>query len=218
MAEPRVTAAARIYKNLLDEGFPKDYALRVVADHFLLTNNIRMMLYRSIHSKKRVYEVFRRRVDPSRLAGKTIAIDFYNVVITLETALKGMGPLILGNDLFIRDIRGVHGRVHDISEYLRYFSMIKEFLSRHCVGLVGVFLEKQISKSGALASALRRVADDSYRIMVVRHVDKELIAYDVVASSDSIVHTKAERILDIPCHILQAGRERYEIIDLSMIL
>ncbi len=215
----RLLKAAKDYRLLLDHGYNREFALRFVGDKYRLNELERKILYRSIHPTYKAINTFRKRLHPYEVKDRVLAIDFYNTIITIDSGYLDSVQLYLGNDFFIRDMRGIHGRISAMeSKLINHFKTLANFLIRFNPAKVYVFLESQISKSGYLASKIRSITNKSkYEIKVVKHVDKELIKYSVVASSDSIIHEYAINVVDLPFYIFQNINKVIKVYDLSSI-
>ena len=105
----KLAEAKRDYKYLLDRGYNRSSALNLVCSRYGLTKAEKNLLFRAVHPESEVKSIRRKIVEPCDLAGRLIAIDGYNQLITVETALKGE-VLVLCDDGFIRDIAGVYGK------------------------------------------------------------------------------------------------------------
>ena len=189
--------AARDYKYLLDRGFNREYALRFVCDHYTLHKNDRLIIYRSIHSTEHLKNVFEKIISKHPLE-ESLHIDFYNVILTIVAMLRSQ-ILYRGNDRFLRDMSGVHGRVKDDEGMYVAIDIFKSIINYLEPPRIFVYLEPQVSKSGLYASYLRKIFSDIGEVTLTRGVDNALcIASGIVATSDSVIHEKAIHIIDIP--------------------
>ncbi len=189
--------AARDYKYLLDRGFSRDHALRFIGDHYTLKKEERLILYRSIHPSSHVARVSPKIIDTYPLE-EPLYIDFYNVILTITAMLKDQ-QLYLGNDGFIRDMSGVHGRIKDDELLTQAINIFKELITSLSPPKTTIFLESQVSKSGEYRAFLARILGGEIEVILTRNVDSTLYDVDgVVATSDSIIHLRAEKLIDIP--------------------
>jgi hypothetical protein len=140
----------------------------------------------------------------SDLCGKTVFLDGYNCIITVESLLTGY-PVYLCDDGFLRDTRGLF---HRYKTGLSALSAIDEILSLLCesgTSRVELLLDCQISRSGELAGEIRsmmaerRLPGDARCIKDVDH--KLKICGEVVASSDGNVIDCAAEAVDLPAEI-----------------
>ena len=93
---------------LLDRGYPKKAALKLVGDRHALRDRQRMAVQRCAASGADRELRRARQVESRALAGETLMVDGYNVLLTVEAALSG-GVLLLGGDGVVRDLTSMSG-------------------------------------------------------------------------------------------------------------
>ena len=74
---------------LLTKGYAEKSALKLVGDKFSLTERQRLAVMRSACSDEQLISRNKRCVAPINLNGKSVAIDGYNLLITIEAAMSG---------------------------------------------------------------------------------------------------------------------------------
>ena len=74
-----------------------------------------------------------RQLEINQIAGQTIAIDGYNLLITIEAAMSG-GLIFRGRDGCCKDLASIHGTYRKVSETLPAIKLIGEFLQQ--IGIV----------------------------------------------------------------------------------
>lgn len=190
---------------LLNQGYPRDSAIEFVSDHYLLESDDRHLLTRCVFSKEEIADHRCRKVGFDEVEDREIGIDGYNVLITVESLLRG-DRIIRCGDGFIRDLQASFGK-YNISDdtdkaVLKILIKFKEIKPQ---GLF-FFFDEQVSKSGELAGFVRRELD---RIGIdgdaqtAKGADVRVWGCEVSASSDRVIIEKSERVLDIPESILQ---------------
>jgi hypothetical protein len=100
-----IKIAVENYRYLKNREFPDKASLKLVGDRYRLSRLERNCLFRGVVS---VSESERRKtklVRADELKGQALGIDWYNVVITVESYLKGM-PVFLSDDGILRDATG----------------------------------------------------------------------------------------------------------------
>jgi hypothetical protein len=215
MPEYRLVEAAKDYFYLLERGYRKEYALRFVADHYKLERSDRLILYRSIHPSSHI-EKISGKVISDLVNVKNLYVDYYNVVITIMEIIDG-NLIYRGNDGFIRDMAGIHGKIRDVGKLVDATKILFDELSRYNIDNIHLFLEAQISKSGELS----RYIKDKFNVDVTltRKVDNALLKVeDVIATSDSVLHSKAIKIVDLPYFVAKNISMKIDIIDFKKIL
>ncbi|MCR3884324.1 DUF434 domain-containing protein [Methanotrichaceae archaeon M04Ac] len=193
--------AAEEVRYLLDRGYPSGPAVRFVSDHRRLPREDRFVLTRVAVPSAVARSRRKKRTPINELSGRTVAVDGYNVLITVESLLAG-APVYLCDDGFLRDVRGIFRRYHlsDITDQAlsEIFSLLKE----SGVGGAMVLLDQQISRSGELASEIReRMAELGVlgSAKTAPDVDRRLKrAKSPVATGDGTIIDASAEAVDIP--------------------
>ncbi len=197
---------------LLDRGYRRATAIRVVGDKYRLGRRERNILLRAVFSRLEAGEHRRRRVGPEGAEGEEVVIDGYNVLITVEALLSG--EAFLSDDGFVRDASGIYGKYRRSRQTALALGEILGFLKAHGARLVRFFFDGQVSGSGELCALVRRMLRDAGLpgdARTVRSADGALLRNrsKILATSDSAVIEKAERVLDIPCHLAPPGTKLF---------
>ncbi|NPV63974.1 MAG: DUF434 domain-containing protein [Methanobacteriaceae archaeon] len=190
---------------LLDRGYKKRVALDFVANHYKLKRKDRNYLARYVFSKSTIRRRKEKLVSPESLRGSKIILDGYNVLITVESILQG--DFFIAQDGFLRDSRGVFGKYKLNDETFKALRLVFKALKVLRVGFVKFYFDKNVSFSGELASIVRRLLKDYEihgEVELSSNVDyniKSEAEDSVVATSDSAIIDKANRVFDIPFFI-----------------
>jgi hypothetical protein len=129
-----------------------------------------------------------RQVSLAETAGKTVAIDGFNLLILLESAFGG-GLILQARDGTFRDLAGVHGTYKHVQHTIPTLRRVGEEL-RPAKQVVWYF-DQPVSNSGRLKTMLREMAEThgfNWEVKLVFNPDKELIALPndtIIVSSDS---------------------------------
>ncbi len=151
--------AAQDMRLFLERGYGRDRVITLVGDRWELSADDRHILRRAVFSPDTAATRRAKLLAAGDLAGRVVAVDGHNVIITLETALAG-GRLVLADDRLVRDISGV-GRHHRPGENTRRAArLMLEFLSHLGVKEVRVYLDQPLPQSGELAAELRGMISD----------------------------------------------------------
>ena len=209
--------AAKHYKYFLDNGFKKEYSLKIIGDKYTLNKYNRLVLYRCIHPSIHISDVM-SKVVYYNMDNKILCVDFYNVLITIYNIVIG-NILYLGNDKFLRDMSGMHGRLKDKESLTYPLHLFINYISSLPIKKVIIYLESQVSKSGEYASMIREYLKDKGEVYLHKNVDTVLSSCKgIVATSDSVIHLKASKIIDIPRSIAEHSDFTVEAIDFSYII
>jgi hypothetical protein len=175
---------------LLTKGYAEKSALKLVGDRLSLTERQRLAIMRSACSDQQLTSRKQRQVDLTGLAGKPIAIDGYNVLITVEAAMSG-AVIFKGRDDCFRDLASIHGTYRKVTETIPAVQLIGKFLKEHNVDNCLWLLDSPVSNSGRLKTLIGELAQKNnwdWEIKLLISPDAELAKTDmVVASSDSAV-------------------------------
>lgn len=174
------------YKYFLNRNYSRKIALDAVTTRYNLTKLERLLLYRCVHSDYEI-ETIRRKISYER----EVVIDGYNLALTLLSAINGE-EVFLCDDGFFRDLGlGKYKNSNLIIDALIIISEYCEKLNLTCE----IILDSQISKSGEIASELRK---RNIMAKTVNKADKEVILSNkIIYSNDFLVLYKSQRITNI---------------------
>ncbi len=178
------------YAQLLTKGYADKSTLKLVGDHFCLTQRQRLAVMRNACSDQQVQIRRANCLDVADLAGRPLAIDGYNLLITIEAALSG-GFIFRGRDGCLRDLASLHGTYRKVNETLPALKLIGECLQVLRISDVHWLLDSPVSNSGRLRGLIESLAEESGWVWEVRlsmNPDAELKQTDrVVVSCDSVI-------------------------------
>ena len=200
---PKLRLAVEEYAWLLSRGYSPAAALTLVGDHHELTARQRLALMRSTCSDAARAGRVQRRVSTTDIAGQPLAIDGYNVLITLESALSS-GLILRGCDGCCRDLASVHGTYRRVAETEPALTLLIDAVDRLTPAGVDFYLDEPVSNSGRLKVRLAELLEArppgacSWNLAIVRSPDALLIEHaGVVATTDSAILDRAARWLDL---------------------
>ncbi|WP_297506185.1 DUF434 domain-containing protein [Thermococcus sp.] len=184
-------------KYLLNRGYRKKSALSFVANHYRLTLEERHLLARCVFPDSWVEEVRGKLLEPDELGGKILAIDGFNVLITLESLLEGKA--ILCEDGLVRDLK--YQGSYRLGE--RTGALIREVvgaLKGLKVGRAVFFYGKNVPRSGAV-KAITEGAMERFSlpgdVYLVKSPDFELKGFETVATADIGIISKVSHVFDL---------------------
>jgi len=198
--------AADDFRYLLNRKYPRKAALELVGNRYQLTTDERHLLHRGIFSNADSTTRKKKKISIKEVRNNVLAIDGYNVIITIEAGLSGR-PLILGDDGFIRDISGLSGsfkKSEKTEDALRLiFDVLKKLKTRNTLFL----FDAPISMSGNLAQEIRdglrreNIPGDAQAVKVP---EKILIGFPgIVATSDTAIIDQSNKVIDLAGHIIK---------------
>jgi hypothetical protein len=190
---PDIRLAVADYSLLLSKWYAEKSSLKLVGDRFTLTERQRLAVMRSACSEEQRASRKSRQLDINAVAGQMIAIDGYNLLITIEAAMSG-GLIFRGRDGCCRDLASIHGTYRRVSETQPAIELIGGFLQQIGISQALWLLDSPVSNSGRLKTLLRELAEKNnwkWEIELVTSPDAVLIkGGKIVASSDSVVLDK----------------------------
>ena len=194
-ALPKLRKAAEEVYYLLNRGYPVTPVTRFIGDHYQLSERQRLALARTVSPEESILS--RRSRELSDIRGKTIYIDGFNVIISLEIAYSD-SMLFNCMDGTVRDLAGLHGTYRLIPETEHAIRALLAALESTGVQKAVIYIDKPVSNSGRLKQLIYEIAqitsfvlDDglSFRLDVEIEdcVDSILKTKPLVASADAVI-------------------------------
>ena len=201
--------ALQDYRYLKNRGFPEKAALKLVGDRWRLSALERNCLFRAVFAEGQCRLRRAKLAAPQAVAGQALGVDWYNVLITVESYLKGY-PVFLADDGLLRDSSGVHGSYRPGKVTEAAMRKILEAVARLAPARLELFLDSPISFSGDMAEDLRRrePAPCPVEVSVSPSADYPLKSFPgVVATSDSSIIDRegVGRVVDLARFVLESG-------------
>jgi hypothetical protein len=190
--EPALRLATRDLSWLLSRGYPEKAALKLVGDRHELGRRQRRAVSGAACTDDQRRERQSKQLPPGELQARSVAVDGFNCLITVETALRG-GTVLRGRDGCHRDLAGVHGTyraVRGTGEAIRHVG--RTLAECEAAGALW-YLDRPVSSSGRLKALLEEAAAAAgWRWTVELHRDPDR----ALASSELVVATSDHWILD----------------------
>jgi len=175
---------------LLSRGYADKSTLKIVGDRYNLNVRQRLAVMRASCPDQACRKRQAKQVSPDCASGRALAIDGYNLLITLESALAG-AVLLDCPDGCIRDLASLHGTWRRVEETRPALELAAETLDLLCIQDVIWLLDRPVSNSGRLKQLILEMARArglAWEVELVPNPDKLLIASDrLIISSDSAV-------------------------------
>ncbi len=154
---PRLRQAVEDFSLFLTKGYADKSSLKLVGDRFSLTQRQRIAVMRGSCSDQQLEGRLARRTPVETLRGRDLAIDGYNLLITIEAALGG-GLIFRGRDGCFRDLASIHGTYRKVEETIPAAELIGDFLTEIGVARALWLLDSPVSNSGRLKTLLGNLA------------------------------------------------------------
>lgn len=205
-ALPNLNAAVHDLSWLLTRSYPDRASIKIVGDRYRLTQRHRKALYRAACSDEALQHRQSVMVPHLELSGSDMAIDGYNLLISIEAALAG-GYLFHCRDGCYRDIASVHGTYRRVEETLPALTMIGITLQNLGLQTINWFLDKPVSNSGRLKVLMYEIAgkyEFPWNIRLVNNPDKTLAQQEnqIIVSSDGWVLDQVKAAFNLHRYIV----------------
>jgi hypothetical protein len=211
-------SAVADYSLLLTKDYAQKSALKLVGDRFSLTQRQRLAVMRSACSDQQLASRSQRRVDLEDIAGRPLAIDGYNVLITIEAAMSG-GMIFSGRDGCCRDLASIHGTYRRVDETIPALQLIGDFLQETAVGKTLWLLDSPVSNSGRLKTLMAELSERNgwnWQVKLLQSPDAELKKTEaIVVSSDSVVIDECKSWTNLAAEMIAGQLPSTNVIDLS---
>ncbi len=215
---PALEGAVSDLSWLLNRGYASTSALKIVGDRYALRERQRVAVGRCACSNAARERRLRSQADLSELAGRTLFIDGYNVLTSIEAALAG-GVILHARDRAYRDMASVHGTWRKVQETVPAAELIGGLLAKARAEKAVWHLDRPVSNSGRLKTILGQIAqarDWPWEIHLVPDPDKMLRETDqLVATADSAVLDECGRWVNLARWAIDRKIPKAKIVDLS---
>lgn len=190
----KLKKAAEHIRYLINEGYAMKSASVFVGNHFLLSERQRLALVRSISTDEQLRLRKEKECAADELCGRTVYIDGFNTIITLEIALC-QSLLLQCMDGTIRDLAGLRGTYRLIEKTPEAVQIIADALEQLKVQKAVFYLDAPVSNSGRLKSLIADVWENRHMeldIQVINDVDRTLQEKESVVTADAIILDKCK--------------------------
>ena len=192
---------------LLSRGYALPSSLKLVGDRYGLQERQRTAITRAVCSEQAHIQRTQRLLSWESLRDQDIAIDGFNLLITVEAAL-GQGLILQCRDGCLRDLASMHGSYRAVEETAAALELIGQELAQAAPHSVLWLLDSPVSNSGRLAQRVREMAQErgwNWEVEVVIDPDPLLkISERVVITSDSVILDSAARWVNGARHVIEA--------------
>ena len=201
---------------LVNRGYPINSAIQFTAAHYRCPSRQMLMLTRAICSDKSLAIKKQKELKAKELKGKTLYIDGFNIIITLEILYSG-GTLFIGRDSCVRDIAGMRGSYKLIEETDKAIELIAKTTEELEVEKVVFYLDSPISNSGNLKTRIFEHIDSfscPVEVELMFNPDVQLYDKSVVVTADGIVLENCKSWFNLSQYCLEKEK-RSVVVDFS---
>lgn len=204
--KPIFTKAIDDLSFLYTRGYGEKSALQLVGNRYQLNVRQQKALGRISEAQQDIELRKSKELSIDQLANEKVAIDGFNLLILLESALSG-AYVFKCRDNNYRDISGVHGSYKRVIKTEHSLLTIGNTLNDLKVKHVQWYLDAPISNSGRLKTIMRETAEQNnfpWEIFLVNNPDRTLAELDViVVSSDGWVLNHSARWFNLGAYLLE---------------
>jgi hypothetical protein len=213
---PTLREAVADLSFLFSRGYAETAALKLVGDHHQLDVRQRRAVLRASCSDDSLRRRAEHAVPLDALRERDIAVDGYNLLITVESMLSG-GVLLRGRDGVVRDMASVHGSYRTVDETVDAIRHIIQTFAALCISSVLWYLDAPVSNSGRLRALLLTEAagcGNAWEVELIDNVDQTLSrAERVVVTSDGWILDRAQAWANAADILLERTRATNQVID-----
>ncbi len=203
---------------LLGRGYPAKASLKLVGDRHALRDRQRKALQRCAAGDEDRTRREQSRLAITRLAGKPVVADGYNVLLTIEAALSG-GVLLIGRDGLMRDLAAMSRHYRRVTVTRQAVGLIAAALADAGCSRVRWLLDRPVSNSGRLRALIEARVEGqrpAWTVELTDRTDRVLTeSPEVVASADSAVIDRCRRWCNLARHVVETAVPDAWIVDLS---
>ncbi len=196
---------AKDLRYLLNRGYHKKTSLNFLANRWQLNSLEREILTRAVFSRA---EALSRKTKLARLKDikkDHIFIDGHNVLITVESAIRGL-PVFICDDGFVRDASKISRKFKATPTSLEALYLIVKALSHLPAAQITVYFDAPLSKSGELAAKMRSFFKNfglSADALAVPSADLWLKNAKIIATSDSALIEVVDKVFDLGAYAIK---------------
>lgn len=212
----KLCKAGQDIRYLINHGYNIKSASTFVGNHYLLSERQRLALVRAISTDEDIKNRKGKEITGS-LEGRTVHIDGFNTIITLEVALSG-SLLLKCMDGTVRDLAALRGTYRLIDKTDLAIKYIGRILKKERIKKAVFYLDAPMSNSGRLKQRILELLDTvnfEIQVDIIHNVDSVLEKLDNVVTSDAIILDKCICWINLTVKIMEEQGKNYPYIDLS---
>ena len=215
---PRLRSATRDLSWLFSRGYAEPSSLKLVGDRYALDARQRLAVARCACGDEQLICRKQHQIQSADLRGRSLWIDGYNVLTSLEAALAD-GVILLARDGCFRDMASMHGSYRKVAETAPAIELFGRLLQQWEVADCRWLLDQPVSNSGRLKTLLTQLAAEQgwpWEVELVPDPDPILMNCDqIIASADSQIINRADRWFNLARETIEARIPTAWIVDLS---
>ncbi len=195
------------YLYLLDNDYPVKPILKIIGDRYRLNAIQRSILFRGVAKKEICMTRKLKLIKTNKVYGNKLLIDFYNVIISISSYLKGKFVYIALDGL-LRDASESHGRIKEKNIMNHSLNLLIDYIKKINTKEVIFAIDSPVSHSKELAGELQTMLENHNikgNTVVIKSADyylKNSYGY-ICATSDSSIIDCIDKVFDLAFWVLK---------------
>jgi hypothetical protein len=203
---------------LLSRGYAVGASSALVGDRYQLTSRQRLAVSRVACTDDQAAARQAKCLPVSALNGRTLLIDGFNLLITIETALGG-GAIFSCADGCCRDLSSVYGAYRFVAETRTAIEQIGRTLEQASPEKVLWLFDRPVSNSARVAKTVRDIAAEHHWPFDAEITDSTdtLLRNSghIVITCDSAILEQAENWSNLACEIIARQIPEVWMVDMT---
>jgi hypothetical protein len=201
---------------LLTRGYGTKSALELAGNRYGLNKRQREAVLRISASEPEIAERQNKKCSTADLYQQAIAIDAFNLLIILESALSG-AYIFKGRDGAYRDIQSVHGSYKRVMQTGEAIKLAGEIMNEHGISKATWYFDAPVSNSGRLKIYLLDIAREknyNWEAKLLNAPDKELAKSEIpVATSDGWIMDRCTQWVNLAGYIIEQKIKNVNLVE-----
>lgn len=193
---------------LLSRGYGEKASLTIVGDRYRLTARQRLAVQRAVCDDASLAYRTKQKLSPLQMRDKTVFIDGYNLLITIESALSG-GFIFVGRDGAYRDLASVHGTYRRVEETQKAIEQIAKCMQELNIAKAYWYFDTPISNSGRLKTYFYELATQhnwNWEIHLDYNPDRVLCnCGGIVVTSDGMILNNVTQWFNLAKYVIDTS-------------
>ena len=193
-------------------------SLKLVGDRYALLDRQRKAIQRCAATDADRIARAKRRVELDELAGQTLVVDGFNVLLSMEAALS-RGALLLGRDGVLRDLAAMSSHFRRVRTTRPAIELLTEHFRRAGLARIDWLMDRPVSNSGRLRRLILDTVDGrepAWTVTLADGVDGLVAASPhVVATADSAILDRCGRWFNLVRHVVEASIPEAWVVDMA---
>ena len=201
---------------LINRGYPVKSVTTFVGNHYLLSERQRLALARTVSSEEHIRCRKQKELSDTDLKGKTLYIDGFNTIITLEIAFSD-SMLFACMDGTIRDLAGLRGTYRLVDKTDSAILAMQKAFTALKIQKAVFYLDAPVSNSGRLKERIAELMQNSpfeLEILIENAVDYLLKQKSPVVTADAIILDECASWYNLTKKIIQSQIGSYAYLQL----